>query len=77
MQQLEICYRDLCHVGSALLQGSNSQIKFVIHFNYANFVNEIAVTPLRSLLQLQWPKARKLRTFLYHLINSKQSAAFT
>lgn len=61
----------VCRVGNALLKGSNSQIKSVIHFNYATFGYEIVVILLQSLLKLQLSKAHEMGTFLYHLVNNQ------
>lgn len=67
----------LCRVGNALHKGRNSQIKWVIHFGCATFGYEVVVILLQSLCKLQWSKAHEMGAFLYPLVNSKQSVAFT
>lgn len=67
----------VCLVGNALHKGRNRRIKHVIHFSSVTFGYEIVVILLQSLLKLQWSKAHEMGTFLCHLVNSKQSPAFT
>jgi len=67
----------VCRAGNGLLKGRNSQIKCVIRFSYATFGYEIVVILLQLLLKSQWSKAHEVGTFIYHLVKSKLSAAFT